>query len=78
MNVANVSRAAFLQTPGATVTRRDYIQTDSPTLSSHRTRWLELREWTTFPADFPAFWDSIPEDEKDQLMFTAHNLIFYL
>ena len=73
----DVSRAAFLQTPGATVAQGNYIQTDSPTLSARRARWLDLREWTTFAADFRAFWDSVAQEEKNELMFTVQGLIFY-
>jgi hypothetical protein len=73
----NVSRAAFLQTPGKTVTRGDYLQTDSPTLSSLRTRWLELAEWTTFPDDYELFWQSVSQQEKDELLFTVEGLRFY-
>lgn len=73
----HVSRAAFLQTPGKAVVRGDYLQTDSPTLSSKRTRWLALGEWTAFAADFRAFWNSVTQEEKDQLLFTVEGLVFY-
>jgi hypothetical protein len=73
----NVSRAAFLQTPSRTVIRGHYIQADSLTLSSLRTRWLELAEWTTFPDDYKLFWQSVSQQEKDELLFNVGNLIFY-
>jgi hypothetical protein len=72
-----VSRAAFLRTPGKTVVRGDYLQTDSPTLSSKRTRWLNLDEWTTFATDFQAFWNSVAPEEKNQLLFNIDALVFY-
>ena len=72
-----VSRAAFLRTPGRTVTQGDYQQTDSPTLSSRRARWTQLSEWTTFPTDFQTFWDSILTEEKDEVLFTVEGLRFY-
>jgi hypothetical protein len=73
----NVSRAAFLRTPGKTVIRGFYVQTDSPTLSSVRTRWLELAEWTTFPNDCELFWQSVSQEEKDELLFTIDYLRLY-
>jgi hypothetical protein len=73
----NVTRAAFLQTPGAPVVIGSHTQPDSATPSSSRTRWLELAEWTSFAGDCLAFWDSVPQADKDQLMFTVDNLDFY-
>jgi hypothetical protein len=32
---------------------------------------------TTFPADFATFWDSIPTEERDELLFTMEGLRFY-
>jgi hypothetical protein len=72
-----VTREAFLKTPGKTVERGDYLQTDSPTLSSSRTRWSQLSEWTTFSTDFRTFWDSLPSHEKNENLFTVENLRFY-
>src|SRR5216117_3373807 len=72
-----VSRAEFLRTPGRTVTQGNYVQTDSPTLSSRRARWTQLSEWTTFPTDFQTFWDSIMTEEKDEVLFTVEGLRFY-
>ena len=72
-----VSREEFLRTPGKTVERGDYLQTDSPTLSSTRTRWTQLLEWTTFSTDFQTFWNLLPTHEKNETLFTAENLRFY-
>jgi hypothetical protein len=72
-----VSRGAFLKTPGKTIDRGNYLQTDSPTLSSRRARWTQLSEWATFSTDFRTFWESLPTDEKDQPLFTVDNLRFY-
>ena len=72
-----VSRGAFLRTPGKTIDRGDYLQTDSPTLSSSRARWSRLFEWTTFSTDFRTFWDQLPTEEKNENLFTVENLRFY-
>lgn len=72
-----VSRASLLSTPGRIVIRGDYIQTDSPTLSSRRVRWVQLAEWATFSADFRTFWDSLPAEEKNQTVTNKDFLTQY-
>jgi hypothetical protein len=72
-----ISRATFLRRPGELVIQGEYTQTTSPTLSSSRARWNELREWTSFPVDVQTFWDSIPAAEQNQALFTVQNLQFY-
>ena len=68
-----MTREGVLRTPGFGVTRGDYVQTDSPTLSSHRAHWSELNEWVSFSTDFQTFWNSIDPTEKNEV---THNVEF--
>ena len=61
-----ITREGLLLTPGRTVVQGQYIQADSPTLSSSRVRWVQLFEWINFRNDFTQFWRSLPEEEKNE------------
>ena len=63
-----ITREGFLRTPGRLVVQGQYIQADSPTLSSSRVRWVQLSEWVTFVSDFTRFWDALPSDEKNEII----------
>jgi hypothetical protein len=58
-----VTREQFLRIPGETIRQGTYTQTDSPTKSSKRVRWVTLAEWN-MQNDFLTFWNSLPNEEK--------------
>jgi hypothetical protein len=60
-----ITREGFLRTPGRTIVKGEYTQTDSPTNSTSRTRWNYLAEWD-LQTDFNDFWQSLPDEEKHE------------
>jgi hypothetical protein len=60
-----ITREQYLRTPGETIRQGTYTQTDSPTKSSRRVRWVQLSEWH-IQNDFLNFWNSLPNAEKQE------------
>jgi hypothetical protein len=60
-----VTREQFLRIPGQTIRQGTYTQTDSPTKSSKRVRWVTLTQWN-MQNDFLTFWNSLPDGEKHE------------
>jgi hypothetical protein len=60
-----ITREQYLQAPGETIRQGTYTQTDSPTKSSRRVRWVQLSEWN-MQNDFLIFWSSLPNAEKQE------------
>jgi hypothetical protein len=40
----------------------------SPTKSTYRVRWREIREWADFATDALEYWDGLDDDEKNQVI----------
>lgn len=43
----------------------------SPTKSTYRLRWREIREWTYFVAETQEYWDGLDDAEKNQVIQEA-------
>jgi len=67
-----MSRHSVLATPGTMIPQGTYIQTDSPTTSSHRARWSELHEWTLLPMAIREYINGLPRWELDAFVDGEH------
>lgn len=63
--VVPITREQYLRTPGETIRKGTYTQTDSPTNSPKQARWINLSEWN-LQNDFLTFWNSLPNEEKQE------------